>query len=162
MLNDQLSQANAKQNHDHAVMQETMTQELEEVRHAVREYQLELTTEKSNFMSQIANLEAQLNATYVENTNMVEDSSRRDDQAKLKIEGAETEVKHTQDRLKKQEDLTSEVRDELQKQVTLVEGNAKNQIQYLQTRIQEIVEETQASHRYDQPSSQGSGQKPGT
>ena len=64
-------------------------------------------------MSQIANLEAQLNATYAENTNMVEDSSRRDDQAKLKIEGAETEVKHMQDRLKKQEDLTSEVRDEL-------------------------------------------------
>ena len=52
-----------------------------------------------------------------------------------------------QDRLRKQEDLTSEVREELKKQVALVEANAKNQIQYLQNRIKEIVEETQDSNR---------------
>ena len=33
---------------------------------------------------------------------------------------------HMQERLRKQEDLTSEVREELKKQVALVEANAKN------------------------------------
>ena len=47
-----------------------------------------------------------------------------------------------QERLKKQEELTSEVREEMKKSITLIESNAKNQIQYLQTRMKEIVEET--------------------
>ena len=51
------------------------------------------------------------------------------------------------ERLRKQEELTSEVREELKKEVSLVEEKAKNQIQYLQTRIKEIVEETQESSR---------------
>lgn len=43
------------------------------------------------------------------------------------------------------------MRQELKKQVDLVEGNAKNQINYLQNRIREIVEETQEStNRFDQ------------
>ena len=70
----------------------------------------------------------------------------------MKVESAETEVNHMNDRLRKQEELTSEVREEMKKQVALVEGNAKNQIQYLQTRIKEIVEETQEGSRFDQPS----------
>ena len=40
-------------------------------------------------------------------------------------------MSHLHERLRKQEDLTSEVREELKKQVALVEENAKNQIQYL-------------------------------
>ena len=44
-------------------MQDTMAKELEDVRNAVREYQLELANEKSNYMAQIASLETQLNAS---------------------------------------------------------------------------------------------------
>ena len=42
LLNDQLGQVTAKQNHDHTQMQDIMQKELEEVRNAVREYQNEL------------------------------------------------------------------------------------------------------------------------
>lgn len=49
-------------------MQDTMAKELEDVRNAVREYQLELANEKSNYMAQIASLETQLNASQEEKT----------------------------------------------------------------------------------------------
>ena len=62
---------------------------------------------------------------------MANETSRRQEQDKAKLASAEAEVKHLHERLRKQEDLTSEVREELKKQVALVEENAKNQIQYL-------------------------------
>ena len=68
MLNEQLGQVQAKQSHNQVVMQDTMAKELEDVRNAVREYQLELANEKSNYMAQIASLETQLNASQEEKT----------------------------------------------------------------------------------------------
>lgn len=47
------------------------------------------------------------------------------------MKSAEAEVQHLLERLSKQEELTSEVREELKNQVALVEENAKNQITYL-------------------------------
>ena len=46
MLNEQLGQVQAKQSHNRVVMQDTMAKELEDVRNAVHEYQLELANEK--------------------------------------------------------------------------------------------------------------------
>lgn len=51
MLNEQLRQVTAKQNHDHVMMRETMTKELEDVRNAVREYQMELAGEKQGYIA---------------------------------------------------------------------------------------------------------------
>jgi len=39
------------------MMQNTMTKELEDVRNAVREYQYELGSEKSNYMANVAKIE---------------------------------------------------------------------------------------------------------
>ena len=47
-------------------MQDTMSRELEEVRHAVQEYQIELQNEKSNYFTKVANLEAQLSSANAE------------------------------------------------------------------------------------------------
>ena len=115
MLNEQLNQVQAKQSHNQVVMQDTMAKELEDVRNAVREYQLELANEKSNFMAQVATLETQLNASQEEKELFANETSRREDQARAKVASAEAEVVHMQERLKKQEDLTSEVREELKK-----------------------------------------------
>ena len=56
-LSEQLKEVSAKNSHDHTLMQQTMSKELEEVRNAVQEYQTELGTEKSNYMQNVANLE---------------------------------------------------------------------------------------------------------
>ena len=58
-------------------------------------------------------------------------------------ESAEITLKSLHAELAAKEGIVREVREEMQKQVTLVEQNAKSQIQYLQSRIKEIVEETQ-------------------
>ncbi len=50
-----------------------------------------------------------------------------------------------QERLKGQELMCEELKEELKKKVSLVEENATNQIKYLQSRIKEIVEETENS-----------------
>lgn len=60
-------------------MQDTMAKELEDVRNAVREYQLELANEKSNYMAQIASLETQLNASQEEKTFFASEQTRREE-----------------------------------------------------------------------------------
>ena len=75
-------------------MQDTMQKELEDVRNAVREYQMELATEKSNFMAQVASLETQLNMTQEEKDNLANETTRLKEQDKAKLDSAEAEVAH--------------------------------------------------------------------
>jgi len=56
-----------------------MQKELEEVRNAVREYQLELTSDRHNYMTQVANLEAQLSSARAEKDALAEDAVRREE-----------------------------------------------------------------------------------
>lgn len=60
LMSDQLAEAKNKQTHDRTLMQETMTRELEEVRSAVRDYQIELDTEKQNYAVRLAGLQDEL------------------------------------------------------------------------------------------------------
>ena len=71
-----------------------MQKELEDVRNAVREYQMELATEKSNFMAQVASLETQLNMTQEEKDNLANETTRLKEQDKAKLDSAEAEVAH--------------------------------------------------------------------
>ena len=81
-MNEQLSQVSAKQSHDHVMMQETMAKELEDVRNAVREYQIELANEKSNYVTQITNLDSQLSATREEHALFANETTRKEEQAR--------------------------------------------------------------------------------
>ena len=77
-MNDQLKEVSAKQTHDHTMMHQTMTKELEEVRHAVREYQLELGTEKSNYLSHVTDLERQLAMLTKEKENLQAEGNEKE------------------------------------------------------------------------------------
>mmetsp|Transcript_46029 Transcript_46029/g.60980 ORF Transcript_46029/g.60980 Transcript_46029/m.60980 type:complete len:119 (+) Transcript_46029:329-685(+) len=53
-LTEQLNEVKNRQSHDKNRMEETMSRELEEVRNAVREYQIELGTEKQNYAQRLS------------------------------------------------------------------------------------------------------------
>ena len=141
-MNDQLKEVSAKQTHDHTMMHQTMTKELEEVRHAVREYQVELDTEKSNYLSHVTDLERQLSVLTKEKEDLAVATSEKDTAIETMRKTNESQIKDLQERLDQTSKEKIEIRDLLYKEKTLVEDNAKSQIKYLQTRIKEIVEET--------------------
>ena len=110
-VNDQLKEVQAKNNHDHTLMQHTMTQELEEVRSAVREYQLELGSEKSKFMAEVASLELQLSQKESEKERLIHETQLLQEEVKKKTETAEQTIHAIKNQLQEEEAQRIELKD---------------------------------------------------
>ena len=120
-----------------------MKRELEIVRSAVRDYQLELDNEKQTYSTKLAYLQGELNQAMDQNSQLREASEACEMSAKAQADKSDELVAELQDRYQVKTDELIQMEEQMKGQVVLVEECAKNQIQYLQTRIKEIAEETQ-------------------
>ena len=82
------------------MMHETMSRELEEVRNAVREYQLELGSEKQNYHQRLTSLQEELHRMSLDNQQLREAAEARESQMQAEAESSGKLVVELQEKLK--------------------------------------------------------------
>ena len=141
-LHSQLEEIRNKQSVAATQMNDYMGKELDEMRQSLREYQLELNSEKKKYHDQINGLHEQLGQKQLEIDRLQQDLQINLDETAGKLRTKDEQISEAIDNLRREKDTAKDAEEELLKRISLIEESAKNQVAYLQNRIKEVVEET--------------------